>query len=859
MAIRPGKYNALKPDIELFDYKSKKRFGLKLEGSGALQVGTISQDDSVHVRSAGKRVGDFDEQRSWKGGRGVEKLSSNPEAYWDSMNAWSLTDGHLSPTLLWRFARGLRSCDFSMPNATKGLTWKTLLGTSKSISIAFTSMGFSADHIRAWIRKVGVPGTLTVGIYTNNEGVPGTLINSGTAISSSVTDVISVLQKFHLSGLATLVAATTYHIVATTDSTDDSNNHWEIGGYSAEGATASGVSYTGKRSSDFVTWTGDTFDLFYYTADIDISRTFFSFFLDDAMYLVDKKDDLTTTSKLYINGDRGKATSGGGGSITDTGKAWTTNKWAGAWVKIVRGTGFGQAREIWQNTATQITLLEAWAVTPSTDSEYIIYGTEWFTEIATTGLGVVISQPLVANQIVYFPQDAVAYVRKMVWNATTPGHSFSTDGTNLASFFTKSFDTNGTKIWRVINGRAQWQAVTVSYAPAASAAASPATLVYATGKVVGDITSLATGVVEKDGSIFVFKEDGLWRVDNVTFSLTKIQNGMDKIPSKFNGSASIAHQQFLFYSWLHSVIRVYGSSHDDVGQDWSGYGLPDGREGNFSSFDSYTSLLFGGVDAGPGTSSVLGFDGLGWHELLRAYDDNMRIRMVKIQPCQDTRNRQWTEIGGDLVYQEMPFMKGSPRLDEGVRYMHEFVVESATIDMGTASALPKFIKELTVFAEGLGDGNEIHVDYQADDDVHTSNWTNATTLFQSPESTAFLGLSDVRTFAYRLRCQSRHHDAPVDILGVMPNGYARSPYKMVWTLRCKADNIISRGRIVKPDMLMRWLLDSARFPGRVEMLSQYELAHKFFVIIHPPRMFPYKPASNGQAEESVFTIVLEEA
>jgi hypothetical protein len=57
---------------------------------------------------------------------------------------------------------------------------------------------------------------------------------------------------------------------------------------------------------------------------------------------------------------------------------------------------------------------------------------------------------------------------------------------------------------------------------------------------------------------------------------------------------------------------------------------------------------------------------------------------------------------------------------------------------------------------------------------------------------------------------------------------------------------------------MRWLLDNARFPGRIMMLSQYELAHKFFVIIHPPRMFPFKPAAAGQAEESVFTIVLEE-
>jgi hypothetical protein len=105
---------------------------------------------------------------------------------------------------------------------------------------------------------------------------------------------------------------------------------------------------------------------------------------------------------------------------------------------------------------------------------------------------------------------------------------------------------------------------------------------------------------------------------------------------------------------------------------------------------------------------------------------------------------------------------------------------------------------------------------------------------------------------------SSDNTKPVDVQGVIPNGYARAPYKMVWTLRCKADNITSRGRLVKPDALMRWLLDTARYPGRVEMASQYELAHKFAVIVHPPRMFPFKPASGGQAEESVFTIVLEE-
>jgi hypothetical protein len=219
----------------------------------------------------------------------------------------------------------------------------------------------------------------------------------------------------------------------------------------------------------------------------------------------------------------------------------------------------------------------------------------------------------------------------------------------------------------------------------------------------------------------------------------------------------------------------------------------------------------------------------------------------------------WVGMGDNLVFQEMPFMKGSPRLDSGVRYQHEAVIESSSIDMGTASGLPKFVKELTILSENLGNGNDIAVDYQVDENVGTTNWVEAGTIYNSPETTIYLGLDNIRKFAYRLRIHCADNTLPPVVRGVTPNGYARAPYKMIWTLRCRADNITSRGRIVKPAELMRWLLDSARYPGRVMMLSQYELAHKFFVIIHPPRMFPYKPAAAGQAEESIFTIVLEES
>lgn len=854
MALKPGKFNPLKPDVELFDYKTKRRFGLKLEGQGALQIGTISQDDTVHVRSAGKRVGDFDEQRSWKGGRGIEDLSKNAEGFYDSMNAWTLTEGHLYPTLLWQFSRGLRGCDFSMPtsinpNASTSMAWRPLFGTQRFLSNSWQSSGFTSDYARIWLRRIGKPKALTLTLTLNSSGDPGTVLETASVTISDVTDFISVLQLFDWAGLRILTAGQRYHIVLEGNSTDTRNNHWMVGG--------DNTGTNGKTSSDGSSWSTANFDMYYYVADTDVRRTFFSFFLDSAMYVVDKKDNTGLDSDLYINGDRGRATSANSTTLTQTGKTWTVDQWANARIKIVRGTGIGQTSKITSNTATVLTF-ESMTVAPGINSEYIIYDTPWFTEITGHGLGRVLSQPVIANHIVYFPQGESTNLRWMVWDA--PDHLFGDDGTNKAEFLLSTSDTNGSYVYAARNKNNKGNR-TVAKASATVFASAPAALVFGTEKVVGDSTYSITNLSEKDGLVYIFKEDGLWmwQASGTTSTLVKVQSGIDKTPSFENGKSVIVHQQFMYYSWLHSLIRIYGSSHDDVGQDWSSRGLPDGREGVFASLDSITSLLIGAVDAGNlGTSSVLAFDGIGWHELVRAYAAGKRIRFVKVQPVEDGRNTLWTDMGGDLVWQKLPYKKGVPRLDSGCRYQHEAVIESAAIDMGTASALPKFIKEITAFCENLGDGNEIYVDYQVDDDVHTNNWTEASRFLLSPESSVGLNLANIRKFAYRLRIHTSNNRVPVDVLGVIPNGYARSPYKMVWTLRCRADNITSRGRLVKPDILMRWLLDNARFPGRVEMLSQYELAHKFHVIIHPPRMFPYKPAQNGQSEESVFTIVLEE-
>lgn len=181
-------------DIKLSSGRETRPYGLVLdEGSGALTIGAISQDDSVYVRNVGKKTGDFDEQRSWKGGRGVEKFNDNAEGFWDSENAWTLTKNHLTNGILWRFAKGLRKATSNFSNSK---SWKGLYGTQRGISVSFTPDETGAyDKMQIWVRWRGKgvaskfkspTNTLTGKLHSDSSGSPGTTLQT---VTKTVTDV----------------------------------------------------------------------------------------------------------------------------------------------------------------------------------------------------------------------------------------------------------------------------------------------------------------------------------------------------------------------------------------------------------------------------------------------------------------------------------------------------------------------------------------------------------------------------------------------------------------------------------------------------------------------------------------------
>lgn len=851
-------------DIKLSSGRESRPFGLILE-KGSLQVAAVAQDDSVYVRNVGKRPGDFDEQRSWKGGRGHEKYSDNAEGFWDSLNAWTLTKNHVHNGLLWRFGKGLRKATSNFSNSK---SWRALVGATRGISVSFTpDENGNYLYIYLWVRWRGssvATNELTAELRSNSSGSPGTLLDSA---QKDVVDVggdsVSQILIFELEGGAqALTAGTTYHITIQGDSTSTEAGHWEVA-VDASGTSSKVSSSPDTGSPPTYTTPSSTFSLLYRITDADTARRFLPFYLDAHLYVVDIKDNATTASQIYINGDRGQATGGSTTTLVDTNfgcrtSAWPDNVLAGAKIRYTRSGRVFHAT-IASHTGSTYTFTEAQDLAPASGSAYFIYSTPYFTELTGHGLGVVVSEPAVLAGIVYFPQGASVAIREMAVDyAESQNHKFrseATAGSEYAQFLLTSYEKseNSGVIWRGLNTN-----VTVSYAK--TVAAWGTDLSFGTAITCGDTSFAITGLNKKPGILLVYKENGPGFVSGNTYTI--LESGQEDTPDAVNGAASVTVGEFAYYSWLHSVVRVYGSSYDDIGQDFSSFGLPDGREGNIAYLDAYITNVLAAVDArADGVSSVLVWDGLAWHELLRGFAEGKRIRMVKVQPCPQARNVIWTDIGGELVYQEMPLKKKDPLLDTGALYQHESVIESTIIDMGAASDLPKFIKSLIATVKNLNqEGMEVYLDYQVDKDCHTSSWVYAGVLTQSPESTVYLGLSNIRRFTYRLRLCTDNASTPCDVEGIVPSGYARTPLKLMWTMRIKAGGIFQIGgqKSVNSDKLFKWLMDNARLPYAVLMESKYSSADGYHVIVHPPRQAPYKPAEIGKPEESFMTLTLEE-
>lgn len=767
-------------NLQLDDKHSRDKWLLQLTGQPS--VSWFTQDQfSVVINAEGRKIGAFDEQKDWSGGRGGERYSDDPNKYRDAREVFSAIPGHIFPSLQWNIATGYRDAEQALPGS---VSWRGLFGTTQSISRTITASASSnRDKAWLWIRRVGSPGTMTVELRTDSGGSPSsTVLKSVTVTTSTVTDVVSILQEFDWSGTQAVTSATVYHLVACGASTDNDKSHWEVG-VDVSG-TASKYSATAAGAAG--SWTTAAFSMYYRMTDAEITRRWWFFNFNSKFYKVSNE----ATAALY---------------------EWDES--TDVWVVIAAGTH---------------------------------------------GLGQVTARPVAVNGFCYFPQGDTVAIR--VWNGTLWDAQTVASGQGCAVALAVGYSNadNSTQIWRYNNTLVSGGTTTglaVSISRANQVAAYNTDLAFRASIRIGDSGTPINGFLSSNNSMMVFKSNSTGVVDNDKY--TELDYGIKNTISTDNGIASINWNGLSFFNWLFSTSRIYSGTVDDVGQGFKNNSFPFGREGIDSAYTAYIGWMFVAKDANTGTSSVMLFDGLYWHEMARAWAAGRRIRDVAIQAVSGDRNRLWFDCGGDSVYISLPFQKGNPLHDTAISYMHEAVLESADMDMGGVSKLPKYVDSLTVTSKNLNSqGIYIDVDYQLDDDIGDlgiNNWTQAGSFLKSPEDSVRIDEGNIGKFAYRLRMHTDNKLIPPDVRGIVPTGFARSPARKIFTFEAKVRNVSVNGKVQTAKELTGWMEEAAQSAYPVHIFSTFEQINDHDCVLAPPNIYPIR--ANPESDTITFTMM----
>jgi hypothetical protein len=82
---------------------------------------------------------------------------------------------------------------------------------------------------------------------------------------------------------------------------------------------------------------------------------------------------------------------------------------------------------------------------------------------------------------------------------------------------------------------------------------------------------------------------------------------------------------------------------------------------------------------------------------------------------------------------------------------------------------------------------------------------------------------------------------PIDITGVVPNGFARSPMRKIFTFEADIRNITVNGKKQNAKDVIRWLEEVSDNAITISMKSKFEqLDDHYDVIIGPPSIFPIR-------------------
>ncbi len=822
-------------------------FGAMLDG-GPRGIQEAPQTPSTLVFSGGgTRYGDNEsglshlEQRDWTGGRGQENFSDDNSRFFDSQQMWTLTPDQLMPAPQWKLpSAGYAPGERNLPGS---VSWQRLIGAQRFMAVKFTpAANVTCDTVYLWVRRRGRPGTLDMEISADTAGNPGTIIVGKTFTAADVPDTVGVFLSFNFTGTTVLTGGTAYWIkICDFDETSNINRHWEVG--CQKGGS------NGKACAANTGWAASSYPPYFWAATTtnqeitDLTWKFFS--LEGTAYAVQRTlpgNTVGTASVMWQNGDRGECDSNAGNKATliDATKTWTTNQWAGCKVKIVAGPGLGEWRSIASNTGTVITVSGLnWNTTQTTASRYSIYDTDqWILVSTITSLpaNFTVSDVEVIDNLAFIAcgTNPIRQMRNNSTGAVTFDSTETATAILLRAFY---HPDNGVQLWRSKSGGVS----DVDHA-VPSTYGGTMTFTPTTPIPIGEDSRVITGLIDYDDELYVLKEDSLWRVKNDRPS--KLNLGLEAMPATSNGTAACAKDLYLYFSWAHSVERLYGGTLDDVGP-WSGAGLPAGRTGPISALLPVIGWIFAAVDGGPsGTSSILVNNGRGWHEIFRGFETGRRIRSLFWLPTEGGEPKLYFSFGSLFLYINFPQDALHPLRDTSLAYQHEAVIVTSTFDMGSLR-LPKFFKEFEAVLNNMRlrtavpIGKEVFLDVQTDDRIGTTAWTEIGTLLGSPVDQVQLNLGSIRAARFRLRVNTDEATVPVWLRAYIAECFGRTPVKYQYNLRLKVSSLQRdrKGQLDSdPDQFITWLKQQAASANPVHLRSEFRQWDDKLVIIEPPNI-----------------------
>lgn len=356
---------------------------------------------------------------------------------------------------------------------------------------------------------------------------------------------------------------------------------------------------------------------------------------------------------------------------------------------------------------------------------------------------------------------------------------------------------------------------------------------------------------------YVAKEDGIGSIWDGVYSEIAIPE-LKWLMSEKNGAALVQHDVYLYFSMGGGMIeRYYEQRLDDVGPT-KDEGLPKNRQGEISCLVPYPGRLYAAINAGlNGYSSVLCYNGLGWHEIYRSNFIGKMITDLRIQATPGNEVADLMYISEGTGIYTIPIAV-NPMKQYDYKYFgyaeqgDKPHIITGWFDFGYRE-INKYFHSVVITSDCTNDSTPTgfeyyyHLFYQVDDD---KNWVQAGSA-GAQQTIEFMLTKDNSLFGKRIRFKivmfsnSGYTNSP-RLLALVAKGIVRLPVKRSWNISFLLEPMEDLNK--KPllddkddfyNRLVEWS-SGEKHATPLLMRSKNVLYDNINVMIDPPSIKPYQ-------------------